>query len=294
MTKIITSDEELRMYIPNAFRNNIPGAFSLFEKILPFIIASEEWVINEILGSEYIDYYCAEKYIMKEAQLVVALDAYKSALPSLDVVVSHNGVGVVETNTLKPASKAKMDALYSSLSENIDTFICSLIKTLARDEIWQDSYTGSLFTKYIFENPSWVSKFPVPEGFHFRNVLDRYDYFRPLMRDMQERISREWISPRVMDIILNFKIKDIGADEESKNDYLVILSMIRQAMAAAIVHNDSIFDPMFRMIRSPLESAVNTINNNKKLSRIWANSETGRLFRQKSFANSKNSSAYWF
>lgn len=294
MTRIITSDEELRLYIPNAFRNNILGASSLFDKILPFIMASEEWVVNEILGSENFDYYSGDKYIMEDARRVVALDAYMSALPSLDVVVSHNGVGVVETNTLKPASKAKMDALYSSLSKDVDTFICALIKTLTRDEIWQDSYIGSLFTNYIFENPSLIARFPVPEGFNFRNVLDRYDYFRPLMRDMQERISREWISPMVMNIILAFKIKDIGADEDSKNDYRVILSLIRQAMYAAIVHNDCIFDPMFRMIRSPLENAVNKINNNKKLSRIWAKSETGHLFRQRSFANTKDSSAYWF
>lgn len=301
MTKYITSDEQLRKLLPNTFAQNIPGATSLFDKILPFIESAESWIEDNITGPDFESSFVIEKGI----EGLVAVMAYRDSLPSIDVVVSHNGVGVVETNTLKPASKAKMDALDKSLARLVDNYICDLISNLRKYKKWALSPKAHLFMDYILDNPHEVRPFRIPEALEFRNILERYDFFRPVMTTIQNQIANEWISRDILNLILLYKREAIFATErfdakfaefESYDFGIVneITSLITQAISAAIRYNDGLYDPMFREIRSPLELAVQKITGCKPLSKIWARTSTAHFFKYKGFLNKKDSSAYWF
>lgn len=301
MTKYITSDEQLRKIIPNAFAQNIPGAQSFFDKILPFIEGAESWIEENITGPSFE----SSTVIKEKIECLVAVMAYRDALPAIDVVVSHNGVGVVETNTLKPASKAKMDALDKNLTRLVDNYICELISYLQYEEEWSLSPKAGLFMDYILDNPLHVKSFRVPEAIEFRNILERYDFFRPVMTSIQDQIANEWISRDILNLILLFKREARLLTERIKAKFgeykdceiqtiNEITSLIRQAIFATILRNEGLYDPMFRDIKSPLELAVQKITGCKPLSKIWARTSTARFFKYKGFLNKKDSTAYWF
>ena len=298
--KLIQDINDLREYIPNVFRQTVPEAPDLFDKIRPFIEAAEQWLYNNFISESYMtrvlsgnESHPAHSGIVQAAKGLVASAAWRDAIPSVDVVVSHNGLGVVETNTLKPASKAKIDALISSMAKIIDERITVMLTALSHDKTWRDEDMGYLFDGCFFFFPHEVVRFPAPADIHFSTSLDKWLYLRPTIISMQQTIAGEWISDEIMEKVLSVMYIPVQYITEREQVILKVRDHVGAAITAAMVRNDGILDPMFREIRQPLELAVSAIQADRTLNRIWGRSEAGRLFRTRSFRNNKSSSAYW-
>ena len=298
--KLIQDIDDLREYIPNVFRQTVPDAPDLFDKIRPFIEAAEQWLYNNFISEAYMtrlmsgnEFHPANSGIVSAAKGLVASAAWRDAIPSVDVVVSHNGLGVVETNTLKPASKAKIDALISSMAKIVDERITVMLTALSHDKTWRDEDMGYLFDGCFFFFPHEVARFPAPDDIHFSSSLDKWLYLRPTIISMQQTIAGEWISDEIMEKVLSVMYIPVQYITEREQVILKVRDHVGAAITAAMVRNDGILDPMFREIRQPLELAVSAIQADRALNRIWGRSEAGRLFRTRSFRNNKSSSAYW-
>ena len=50
-TRLITNDQQLRRYLPNAF-DTVEGETPFYEKILPWLDQAERWVMNQFIGSD--------------------------------------------------------------------------------------------------------------------------------------------------------------------------------------------------------------------------------------------------
>ena len=127
-TKLITNDEQLRRYLPNAF-DTVEGESTFFEKILPWLDQAERWVMTQFIGSVF----APELLAMAEteplrtcAMLVTVHEAFMRAVPSLDLVLTPNGFGIVSNQNVAPASPHRITRLIASLA----MYICRLKSTI--------------------------------------------------------------------------------------------------------------------------------------------------------------------
>ena len=52
MTRIITYDEQLRRYLPNAFAT-ARGETPFFDRILPWLQTAEQWLFSQFVGDVF-------------------------------------------------------------------------------------------------------------------------------------------------------------------------------------------------------------------------------------------------
>ena len=142
--KIITSDEQLRMLIPNVLMT-VEGEPTLFEKLAPFLESTEDWakqnfvpeeIFDEIAGTESLGLNERLKFPLER---MVACHAYMTAIPSLDLVLTPNGFGIVSNQNVAPASRERVEHLITSLEAQRDSAIEQLLLRLASRDDWQES-----------------------------------------------------------------------------------------------------------------------------------------------------------
>ena len=86
---LITSDTDLRQYIPNTLVT-VSGEQTLFDKLQVELQLSEAWIVRTFSVVESTPTACK----------VLATDAFLRAVPSLDLVLTPNGFGVISNNTI--------------------------------------------------------------------------------------------------------------------------------------------------------------------------------------------------
>ena len=53
-TKLITNDEQLRRYLPNAFAT-VKGETPFFDRMLPWLQTAERWLFSQFVGDDFAD-----------------------------------------------------------------------------------------------------------------------------------------------------------------------------------------------------------------------------------------------
>ena len=114
--KLITTDEQLRLLIPNVLAT-AEGEPTLIEKLYPFLETAEQWAIDnfipEVIFEEIAedDGFGPNERFRYPLEKLVACQAYMTAIPSLDLVLTPNGFGIVSNQNIVPASRERVDAL---------------------------------------------------------------------------------------------------------------------------------------------------------------------------------------
>lgn len=72
----------------------------------------------------------SDQPIVKATEQYVCLCAYLIAIPQLDLIWTPTGFGIVQNNTLAPASRERVDALRTSLTDSIITTKFQLLELL--------------------------------------------------------------------------------------------------------------------------------------------------------------------
>ena len=129
MLKIITSDTLLRKYFPNAIIS-VTGETPLFDKVSPFLELAEEWVKMTFTSDATFDAisgYADGSVIKVYTAKVVVAHAMMNAVPSLDVVLTPNGFGVVSNRTspLPRKSVSKGSLPRSKRNATVRSAFCS-------------------------------------------------------------------------------------------------------------------------------------------------------------------------
>ncbi|MCM1310836.1 MAG: hypothetical protein NC301_07425 [Bacteroides sp.] len=199
MPKLITNNDALRALIPNQLIT-VKGETSLFEKLVPFIDAAEQWIQVEFTGSKIFDDICAlgsgNIRWLTAARLAVA-DAMKQALPSLDVVFTANGLATVGTQNLVAASKARVDRLMASMAELRDEAIDMLLRLLPEFEGWNSTRQAEFFGATLFPNFNALKSLPTSD----ESKWDRYIKVRTQIIDLEAFLAALWLSRELMDAL---------------------------------------------------------------------------------------------
>lgn len=96
-----------------------------------------------------------DAYMLHLWKRCVILGSFERGIPSLDLVLTQTGFGIVSNNTLSPASRERVDALRSSLRKECGLLACQIIERL-----WDDlSRLGRVVPVSSLELPSVWRKY---------------------------------------------------------------------------------------------------------------------------------------
>ena len=210
------------------------------------------------------------------SRLVVA-DALRRAIPSLDIVLTPNGFGVVSTQNLAPASKPRVDRLVGSMLAHRDDCIAALLPELVGASKWLTSPQADFFGSTLFPDLGIVDAVGGATGSKWEKYLE----LRPQVIDLEASLAEEWLSPGLMSAL---RSENLRGDLTEKRSVIV-----RQVKAQILSYLKS---GSFSSRR--LADIVNRIRENKDDFPEWHRSQTAKLFAPPAFRNEKKAKGYWF
>ena len=279
MPKLITSDETLRHYLPNVF-STVKGETSLFDKLSPFIESAEQWMKSTFTAEtpfNTIAGYSDTNITKTLTARVVVAEAFRSAIPSLDLVLTPNGFGVVSSNNVAPASKQRVDRLIDAMIEQRDSDLEQLIPLLASVSKWKTSEQYSWFSATLFPNIDVVKTVSGDAANRWNKFLE----LRPKFIDIESSLAEDFFSEELLSALR----QRAAANELSDKDRHVVA--ILRSQIVAVVNGQPI--DMSKMI-----DVVNFIRSNAEAFPQWHNSDVAKLFSPPIFENKKQSTGYFF
>lgn len=277
--KIITSDEILRKYVPNVFVT-VAGEPSFFEKLHPFLLSAETWAERNIVGNATLIAIAAMEQERTERELLSSMivsEAFRQAVPSLDLVLTPNGFGIVNNTNVVPASAERITRLVASLEASRDDAISSLLPLMAQLPDWQSSAQSEFFRSSLFPTPSMLASLGYKENL-WRNYLD----VREQLILIEDAIAESWLSPEYMATLRSYGLMEATAPQQD-------VMMLQRARRAVITKMKS-----QRMPVALLSSMVDYIIDHPSEFPVWHESSTAELFNPPVFENKKENHGYFF
>lgn len=272
----IDTDTELREYIPNVFEAAM-GEVPLYDKLKNYLKQSEMWLnmniadhatFGQLLSDGKDDLVCALKRI-------VAIDAFYRAVPSLDLVLTPNGFGVVQNQNVAPASKERVANLRASLLAERDMCIVQVVQALHGNETWCKSLPGRRFGELIIQS--------IEVSVECNENVPSFKFYINNRREMlgiQRMLALNFVSMEIMKRLCHSILYCTVTDVE-----IELIDMIH----AYIVESLKEENPPYER----LNDMVNYIKANAGDFSEWETSDTALLFEDYSFKNDKEAGGFW-
>ncbi|MDE7080062.1 MAG: hypothetical protein K2O78_00190 [Muribaculaceae bacterium] len=278
---MITSDADLRLFLPNSVIT-VGLETPLFDKLAPFLRAAEDTIARSVVSPPILEAVArAEPELMHLRQFLrplVAIRAFCDAVPSLDIILTPNGFGVVSNSNVVPASESRVRALRDSLLLRIDQLTEQTVDALRPYAPWRDSPQGRLWGSVLPLQLRTVRRLR-PD--HHGPLLEAYEDLRPQIRDMEDRLADRWISPELLEELRRHNLARSPSDRQS---YVIA------AFSAAVIDALRTGTPDERR----LAQIVDDIRRDPATFHRWHNSRTARLFSPPVFRNNPLSGGYFF
>ena len=278
MAKLITNDDTLRQYLPNVFAT-VKGEVSLFDKVKVDINLAENWVIETFVSTNTFNTICGyaeDNPIKIITAKLIATEALSWAIPSLDLVRTLNGFGVVSTQNIAPASKERVDRLIGSLADYRDECIGNILPALGGESQWLTSSQALFFGETLFPDLAITDQVKGTGS-----KWERYPALRPKILDIEASLAEEFFSPELMVRLRN---------EVLRKTHTADLARVINAIRGQVV--DLLNGGLIRM--RDMIDVVNHIRCYPDLFPEWHASETAKLFSPPIFTNLKTNKGYWF
>ncbi len=279
MAKLITTDAQLRAHIPNIIAS-VKGEVPFIERLALFLDLAEDWVKTTFTSESTFNTICgytdSNNIKILCSRLVVA-DALRRAIPSLDIVLTPNGFGVVSTSNLAPASKPRVDRLVGSMLAHRDDCIAALLPELVGASKWLASDRATFFGATLFPDFSLIEATAPIQG----SKWERYLELRSQVVDLEASLAEEWFSPELMSALRSENLRGDLTEKRSE--------IVRQIKAQVVGYLRS---GSFSSRR--LADIVNYIRLNESDFKEWHGSKTAELFAPPVFHNRKEAKGYFF
>lgn len=296
----ITSDEQLKTYIPNIVQT-VPGEVSIYDKMIPFLKSSEEWVIDTFIGEELStkihDDNNPEGYPVTSLQSVrplrlveglggriIALDAFMHAIPSLDLILTPNGFGIVSNNTIAPASKERVERLVAELEVSRDNEINALLKVLPKYEEWLGTEQAANFSSTLFPSLDICKRLGITQ-----HVWDNYNQLQEEILAVEHEIEESSIGHELMQV---FRFDALTKRYTTSLHMRVIRAL--STYIISVVRQNRYEKVSVNAHGHLLTDVVNIIRENPETFPEWHDSCVSELFEPPLFENKKNASGYFF
>ncbi len=282
-TKLITTDQQLRRYLPNAFET-VEGETTFFEKILLWLDQAERWVFTQFIGDDFAPDLLAmpeTEPLRTCATLVVVHEAFLRAVPSLDLVLTPNGFGIVSNQNVAPASPHRVTRLLASLETSRDIAIEQMIHNLFLNSSWNGSPNSGWFRATLFPNIDLANLCGFTEH--------RWAIYLGLCSkaiEVELRLAEEYISPEQMQVFRGEVMSAFTDISVATSHHTRVIEQLRQIVVTALQGN--------QVPIPSLRDIVDLMRKNETSFPHFRNSNTYKLFEPPVFENKKHSNGYWF
>jgi hypothetical protein len=282
--KTIKDEATLRKYIPNVIAT-VKGETPLFDKLAPFLQNTELWVEQHITSATVLSAIMEneedESSLVLCRQMVVA-GAMMDAIPSLDVVLTPNGFGIVSNSNIAPASKERVRSLIDSMETIRDNAIEALLPFLMKREDWRDTEQGHFFKGTLFPNIDLTTLCG-----YTSHRWKQYLGLRHRTQQLEEQLAAEYISSEQLDVLHEMNLKGSASTIQKR-----IIDKLRQVIVALLTDNNA-----YATRHTPhraLPDIVQMMRSHPEEFPQWHSSHVAKLFSPPIFENKKDNKGYWF
>lgn len=182
--KIDQLDKIIGECIPNTLLE-VEGEIPLATKLEPWIQSAKDWLETEYIGpDDFLNMADNARAIR-----IVVLKAFVYAIPSLDLVVTPTGFGVISTDSVAPASKERIERLLESLRNKIDGELDLLLEFCHKYPEWRTSGRGKYFCSTFLSSM---------RDYH-KMVFDSYDDMRSEAMHIESLMAEQCLGKSLMD-----------------------------------------------------------------------------------------------
>ena len=281
--KLITTDDQLHLLIPNVLAT-VEGEPTLIEKLYPYLETAEQWVIDTFVPEAIFDEiaeadsFGPNKRFRFPLEKLVACHAYMTAIPSLDLVLTPNGFGIVSNQNIVPASRERVDALITSLESQRDAAIETLILRLSSRTDWQQSEPGKYFAATMFPFLSLCRRLAIRE-----HLWDSYQQLHERLIKIENVLADTYFSHEQMAVFRQHVITQCRTANNLESQIIHSLQSYELQLISDIqVHPQCYYDLVTIIRDHPAEFPS------------WHSSKVAVLYTPNVFKNKKKSSGYWF
>ena len=294
--RLITTNEQLNALLPN-IAVTVQGEIPLIDKMAPFLGMAEKWVCDVFTSEPVFDTICslAEDNSLRAATMqIVVYEAFRRALPHLDVILTPNGFGIVSNTNIAPASKERIARLLDTLLENRDAALLQFIPLLYVASQWNESEQCKFFAATMFPNMEVTLRFPKPsEG---RWML--YLAIREKAIIIEQFCAAQYLSVELMDVLRSeVQLRQYRSMLHQKICRIlkaVEVRCLQSTDPTAWMHFAPPAPEAFAEEHDALFNIVNTIKENPEEFPEWHSSSTAELYNPPVFENKKESKEFWF
>lgn len=274
--KLITDNEVLMRYVPHSIKP-VSGESALFDKITVHLESAESWIAQNFTGSDLLnDIDALNPELVEALRLLVAAEALNRAVPSLDLVLTPNGFGVVNTNTVAAASKRRVDRLIGSLRELRDSAIESALSLLPGEEDWVETPHAHYFATTLFPNIDLCTLCG-----YFSGRWEKYVELRSRAVGIELTLAEDYFSPELLSELRLLNLLGTMSSEQRR-----VVQAIRSQVVEVLQGNP--------INGNRMRDVVNFIRYRPGVFRLWHTSATAKLFSPPKFENKKDSKGYFF
>ena len=277
---LITSDNNLRELIPNVL-NTVEGEPSLLDRLTPYLQSAEEWVSLHFTGQRVLEEYTAaaeSNAIRRLLQRIIAKHAFMEAVPSLDLILTPNGFGIVSNQNVAPASKERVERLIASLEAERDAALDMLLHKLKADSLWLQSEQSRYFRATLFPFLGLCGRLAIRQ-----HVWLEYQQLHERLIKIEAVLAATYFSEEQMQA---FREAVLNSSLISQGIVTLVIDKLRSLELMLVsdmqLHPQSFFD------------LVNIIRENPTAFPEWHASDTAQLYSPAIFKNKKGSGGYWF
>ena len=285
--KLITSEEILRRYIPNVLQT-VKGEVPLFNKLTSFLDIAEEWVAHTFTSQatfSTIAGYADANIIKTYAAKVVVCEAFKNAVPSLDLILTPNGFGIVSNSNVAPASKERVYRLIDSLEAERDNAIRLLLSSLPGEPSWMTSTQCEYFSATMFPNLDICDYLGVAH-----QQWKKYQEVRATLLEIEQHIATQFLGQEQFDVFR----KEAMSPSSTSSLMKTVIRSLQAAEAQMLKATRSPTAPSACIPPTALVSIVNCIRTHPTEFPQWHASPIADLYKPDTYENKKNDKGYWF
>ena len=276
---LIATDDLVRQNIPNVLAT-VEGEPTLLEKLHPFIEQAESWLAENFTSSEILLAIAGEEGTpLKElCTRIVITEAFRSAIPSLDLILTPNGFGIVSNSNVIPASKERVERLMDSLEATRDQAIEQLLTLLAVHEEWRTTEQGKFFAATLFPTLAVCLQLAIRQ-----HIWDEYQKLHARLIKIENVLAETYFSQEQMAVFRTKVLDGLRSCHPLEEHVIRSLQSYEMMLLSDMqVHPQSFYD------------LVNIIREHKELFPAWHQSSTAQLYSPAIFQNKKKSGGYWF
>lgn len=279
--KIITDNATLLRLLPNVV-TSVEGEKPLYDKVQAWLVIAEQWVSDRFTGAAVLDAIAADPdtTIWQQTAVLIMSEAMRRAIPSLDVVLTPNGFGIVSNQNVAPASKERVERLIESMTAGRDLNIDYLLDSLSERADWLQTKQRDWFCQTLLQSPR-DAELGVYGPEWTGNRWEAFIELRERARNIEAAIAERWVSEELMERLRQAIITPGSPSEDT---------------ALALRLRDCVFAELKGEPRRcrMLDRVVNYVRQRPEEYPEWAESDTARLFDPPVFRNKKDSKGYFF